>query len=270
MDMITNAIVDSSLKGYDQSKVFEKALSLNDYDVLVGAACFLLFRNGIYLDIPCIHEGCGNIETVEVDLSKIRYNDLSLLDEYCIESITSAGSETLTLEDLEVYRSHLKFNNTIVEGDSVITCEVPSMNKYLQLGSKAIAKLTTGVHGNNIQATNFASTLNSLAAFTYIPWIKKIEMFPNTPDWTETSDTDLILDLLENLIYENYPVLSDIQTNFITNTKISFLCYPGTKCSKCGGSPNGQDVNYQPADVQLLFYLSTQTLQKPAKGLKSM
>lgn len=271
IDIITKSIVDSSLKGYYQSKVFEKALKLNDYDVLVGAACFMLFRNGIEIDVPCIHENCGNIETVEVDLSKIRYNDMTLLDEFCISTVLESSSESLTLEDLEVYQEHLKLDKAIVEGDHVITCEVPSMYRYFEYGNKAIAKLTNGIHGNDIHAANFASTINSLATYTYLPWIKKLEINPNTPDWAETDDGDIILENLEMLIYENYDVLADIQTKFIVKSKVSFMCYPGTKCPKCGGSPNGQDVNYQPADTQMLFfYLSTQQLRKPPKGLKNI
>lgn len=254
MDLIAGNIVDSSLKDYETSKQLEKAVDLQDYDILIGAACQLLFKNGLEYNIPCIHKDCDHIETVKIDLANIRYNDYKLLTEENIKTILMAESETMNLENIKEYKDKLSFERKIVDDTTIIHCETPSMYKYLQIGHTLAAKLFHGLHSESIEAKNFVQKLLSLASYSYLPWIFEIETDVQGPNWSISADRDIILNALDIFILQEKDIMTRIEEEFIKKTKISFMAYPGVKCTKCGGTPGDIKSESYPADMQQLFF----------------
>jgi len=230
----------------------------------------MLYRDGIDMDIPCLNEDCNHIETVKIDLSKIKLNNYSLLNEKSIETILTAPSQSLTLNDVEEYKNNLNIPSKIFGENSsaVITCQTPSMYKYIETGKRITAKLMSGIHTDNIRDKKFITKLNSLAVYSYSPWVKTVEFDPHTANWTIIEEDRLIIKAIEDLIQKGDPILTKIQNDFITKSKISILCYPGVKCPKCGATPSDIKSEFYPADMQsVFFFLSSIALSKPGKNL---
>jgi len=273
IDLMAAHIVDSSLKDFDKSKVFEKALTLPDYNALVAAANFMLYREGIELDMVCVHEDCRHVETVNIDLAQIRYNDHSLMTSKHIATVNEAEARSLTLNDLKEYRDTLVIEKRIFseKNPTVVTCETPTMYKYFDIGNKMTTKLISGLHTDNIHDRRFAQHMNGLAVYIYLPWIEKIEMDIGSTFQSETDKQDMLTIIIEDLIVGNDPILAKIQKEFINKAAISYFCYPGVKCKGCGRTSEDIKSDYYPADVQtLFFYLSSRTLLKTQNGLESI
>jgi len=254
MDLIVGSIIDSSLKNWETSKEFEKALDIQDYDILIGAVCQLLFKDGLEYNIPCIHKDCGHVETVKIDLNKIRYNDYKLLTDDNIKTVLQAESDSINLEMIKAYKEKLVFERKIVSDGVTIHCETPSMWKYLQIGHTLAAKLFSGLHGESVEAKNFVQKLLSLASYSYLPWVFEIETDVQGPNWSISADRDIILHALDIFVIQEKDIMTRIEDEFIKKTKVSFMAYPGVKCPKCGGTPNDIKSDIYPADMQQLFF----------------
>lgn len=270
IEIIHANIVDSSLKDFDKIATFQKAFDLNDYDVALNGICYLMNKDGIDMDIPCLNEECSNTESVCIDLSSIRYNNYDLLTEKNISMMMESKSKSLTLNDIADYKKSFNIEYKIFGDNSsaVITCTTPSIGRHIETGKRITTRLMNGIHSDKITDKRFATKLNSLTVFSYTPWIESIDFFPYTDEWTTTSDPNLIESMVEDLILKGDPILQKIQDEFITKIKVSVLCYPGVQCPKCGMTPSDIKSEFFPADMQSVFFFQTSNaLAKPGKNL---
>lgn len=272
IEIIHANIIDSSLKDFDKIGTFLKAFDLNDYDVALNAICYLMNRDGVDMDIPCIdNDECQHIESVCIDLSKIRYNNYSILTDKNINTMMEATSGSLTLNDIDEYKRsfNIVYNVFSEKEGVVINCSSPSIGKHIETGKKITAKLINGIHSDKVTDKRFVTKLNSLSVFSYSQWVESMDFYPHTTDWMKTEDPSIIQTTLENLIQKGDPILKRIQDEFIMKIKTSILCYPGVKCPKCGAEPSDIKSEYFPADIQtVFFFLSSIALTKPGKDLE--
>lgn len=272
-NLLVTAVVDSSLKDFDKSKVLEKAITLPDILAIYAACNYMLYRDGVEIDMTCMHEDCKNIEPVMVDLANIRFNNYSLLGPTHIAQVDAAGKESVTLNDCIQYRNTLNIERKIFsEKDSaIITCTIPSLDRYFSVANTLSAKLISGLHVDDVQDKKFVEYLRSLLPYIYLPWIERCELDVGTDYHSIATDDKNMLTIIEHLIRQNDPILAKIQNEFINKAQVSYFCYPGVKCSKCGRTSDDIKKDYYPADVQsLFFFLSSATLVKSEAELTSI
>lgn len=274
MSIIEDIVVDSSLKDFNKVGVLRKAIALPDINTLFAACCFMLYRNGIDIDVSCLEEECQQTTPVHVDLTKIRIINYSLLSPVHLNQLFNQEKESLSLNDVAQYQNTLNGISSNILCDKepfIVSCSVANIEKYFKIANIVSNKIVSGLHSDNIQDKRFAQYLRSLLPWMYVAWIDKIVLDVDSDDPVIVKEPEKIVTLIEDLVRKNDPILTRIQRDFIDKVPVAHHCYPGVKCSACGKEPDDIKKDSYPADMQsLFFYQSSVTLMKIEEGLMSI
>ena len=255
MDILPSIIVDSNLEGWRNPERLSKMISIQDFDTLVWAECTLIYKQGVTVNLHCTNEECQFVaENVNVDLEKLRFNNLSAMSEeatkYLADQLTV--SSKVSTENLKRYHKALGFHKDIVIGDVTYKCHVPSVNYFCQCGSEFVRMILASVKGLDNSVDNVDQGIESNVrlniAKTYLPWVYKIV----TPDF-ETEDKDAILTQLEQDVRSGHTLQDEI-LKYQYDTRISYFCYTMLECPRCHKTPSKSLEDYYPLDPTYLFF----------------
>lgn len=255
MDILPSIIVDSNLDGWRNPDRLAKMISIQDFDTLVWAECTLIYKQGVTVNLHCTNEECQFVaNNVNVDLEKLRFNNLSIMSEeatkYLAEQLTT--STNVTTENLKRYHRALGFNKDIVVGDVTYKCHVPSVHYFCQCGAEFVRMILDSVKGLDNSVDNVDQGIESNVrlniAKTYLPWVYKI----TTPDF-ETEDKDAILTQMEQDVRTGRTLQDEI-LKYQYDTKISYFCYTMLECPRCHKTPSKSLEDYYPLDPTYLFF----------------
>lgn len=255
MDILPSIIVDSNLDGWRNPERLSKMISIQDFDTLVWAECTLIYKQGVTVNLHCTNEECQFVaENVNVDLEKLRFNNLSAMSDEATRYLANqlSVSQGVTTENLKRYHKALGFNKEIVIGDVTYKCHVPSVNYFCQCGAEFVRMILDSVKGLDSSVDNIDQGIDSNVrlniAKTYLPWVYKIV----TPDF-ETEDKDAILIQMEQDVRSGHK-LQDELLKYQYDTKISYFCYTLLECPRCHKTPSKNLEDYYPLDPSYLFF----------------
>lgn len=274
LDLIEEIVVDSSLKDFNKVGVLRKAIALPDINTLFASCCYMLYRDGLDVDVSCLEESCGHISPIHVVLTNCVINNYSLLTSVHLSQLLQTDKESLTLNDVVHYQNTLNgiHNSILCEKEPFIfKCQVANIERYLQIGSIVYKKILSGLKTDDIKDRRFTQYLRSLIPWMYIPWIESVTIDVDTDTPLVIKEPEKIIQVIETLIRQNDPILGRIQKDFIDRIVVSHYCYPGVKCPACGKEPDDIKKDSYPADVEsLFFFLSSATLIKIEEGLANI
>lgn len=260
MNFIENHIVKSNLKGWKKKGIIRKYLSVLDYEPLLHSMVSLMFPDGYDYIYTCPYQDCDYTEEIKIDLNKLKYFNLDILPEGCLEIVTS--SKEFDNKTYQTYQRSLNFDNDVLVKTTKniykIYLKVPTMEEYLSYGKNYNKIMAETIQiGNQEQISNYL-TYNYLKIFA--PWIKKIEIINSSTNsiLLTITDNDVILTILDVIQKKNKDSLSDKIIEFMKNSKITHICYPVNPCPKCKRMPTGAVNGFLPFDIQNNFFFQLQ------------
>lgn len=236
----------------DTEKLF-KAISVQDYQVIMWTLASMMYPDGSPLKFICSNPDCGHIHEERVDLSKMRLNNVSLINDEMIQHFNTTTKRYVTDEDLRNYRkiSHLEKMIEFEYGDDEyslrkyrLVLRQPSLSDHVELGSRYNNELVKQVKATDIDAVRQYISCNQFRC--YAPWIKSVELTKildgkpvvftienyddNNNQIEENADTiQLILDEFQQNVYD----FGDKIKDYILSTKISHIAFYYPECTEC-------------------------------------
>ena len=259
IDLFKKCIINSNLANWNVGDTFEKNLSYFDYKTCLWALASLMFNDGANIDFTCLNDDCAYVDSVKVDISKLRIYDYTRLGEEALKYCYS--DEIRTEEDIINYKNNiLKISSDIDLTDEwVLSLKVPSFYEAMQDGLEYVSELS-----KNIQLTDMESVTDHVAARYYrivSPWIEKIS-YRNIDDGKimHFKDKSIIPNAINSLqltAKDNDTSLTDKLHAFIKDNQISYYCYSYTECPKCHTAPSVAIDGLIPCDIQQAFFILT-------------
>lgn len=259
MELFQSCVVSSNLKGWEKIGTLAKAIKFQDYDVLLWGACSLLFREGINIELVCVNPECKHVESkLYIDLNNAKLNNFDIVPPEVIEIMTLG--EEVNLQTLRQNQNLLNLNKTVVDNTDPnniahYQLQVPSIADYLNNGLRLTAKMISAVNGEaSIEDNKMQTQILIYLYQTLVPWITQIDFINENKEVDfSVADLDAIIAALDNSNKDTTFLYRQIE-DFIKTSKISFICYSGVKCPKCGKEPESSVNDFFPIDVQLLFF----------------
>lgn len=262
MELFPRCIVNSNLKNYKKEGVLAKAIKFQDYDTLLWGCCSLLFKEGINIELVCVNPECKHIESeLYIDLENTRLNNFDKVPTGVIDSVIKG--EEITLEELYKLQDEFEFNKQYELHGEIYHFKVPSMAEYLNNGLALIAKIIAAVNGEtSIDDKKMQAQVTIYLYQTQLPWIDRIDFLNDDGEIDFfTIDKEVIATTIDTDREDKQDFYNEL-TKFVTDTKITHICYTAIKCPMCGKVPQNDLKDYFPVDVQLLFfYLCCRLLQ---------
>lgn len=259
IELFKKCIINSNLANWNVGDTFEKNLSYFDYKTCLWALASLMFSDGANIDFTCLNEKCSYVDSVKVDLSKLRIYDYTRLGEEALKYCYS--DEIRSEEDILNYKNNiLKISSDIELTDEwILSLKVPSFYEAMQDGLEYVSELS-----KNIQLTDMETVTDHVAARYYrivSPWIEKIS-YRNVADGKimHFKDKSIIPNAINSLqltARDNDTSLTDKLHKFIKDNQISYYCYSYTECPNCHTAPSVAIDGLIPCDIQQAFFTLT-------------
>lgn len=263
-------IVDSNLKSLYKDDNFIRALSVHDYDVLMHGVLSLMSRKGLRLRMVCPE--CFKSSILDnVDIASARYVNLNLLTPAVREwwnkpATTPDGKRVFyTIKDLENYRENvlgfkMSFETVIGDANIRFNMRVPTMSEFVENGRILLGRLQEIIENSSDTDTRRSHQLMSNIDAHFVkmisPWVKNTEELGDDGSViTRTEDSKTILSILDIATQEQTDLPFDKFTEFLGNSKITWIGTYSLECPHCHAKPDvGLKNQFYPLEVQTIFF----------------
>ena len=256
IDLFKSCIVKSNLENFGVGNTFENNLSCQDEDTCLWALASVMFPDGAEIEYVCSNDKCHYIDRVEVDLSKIRYFDITRLG---VEALKYCHSDEIRNEaDIANYKEnilkHIKAYKLSDEWELSVCA--PSLGELLRSKTNFISDLTLTLELDDFSSIDDYVTARYFRILS--PWVNQIT-------YTDTSTGKKILfkynlDTITDAFQLRHDNLPDIIVKYMKETKVSYYCYPYSQCPKCGSIPPSAVNGLIPCDIKYAFFTHTTEL----------
>lgn len=254
--LFEKSIVGSNVKGWKKEGVIRKLLSFQDYKVVVHGLSAMVFDKGIKHSLICTDPKCNkNINTVTLNLDRLRMEDFENVPQRCIE-LVMAG-KPITPDGVKKYQKALGFTRKLTADKYTMDLQVPTIDNYLSYGNQLIGKIAASIQKEELDLTD------PLTRVTYqvhlyknvLPWIRRMELIRADGSVEAVIPKDGMYEILDPSYLEHTTFWRDTQ-QFIRDTKITHFCHPAQACQTCGTVAKGKDGEpaFIPVDVQTQFF----------------
>lgn len=253
----------------DFDRLFQ-VISFQDYPVLLWAIALMMHPNGVPAKFVCSEPECRSTIDEEIDLSKLRLQNLDLINDQMIEHFSKR--EWLKDEDLVKYRKACDFDrsfeieSTNDTGEEVIwkfAIRQPSLSDMVAAGKDFLGELRKKVSLSSRQ--DIGMYLACASCRTFLPWIDSVTHISGVGNDTQSVtventgdkfDTQSMLSALEHMQSKSEE-FSKKMRDVILSTKISHIAYYFPKCPHCGTVPEFSYRGYIPYDPAQSFFILT-------------
>lgn len=253
IDMISELVVSSNLKGWRKGKTLLKAISIHDYSTLLHGIASLMFKDGYEFKYQCPYGEYNEI--VKIDLNKIKYNNFNGVSESDLQFLSS--SQTKTSKEITKYQKSLGLDTTIDLDTYKFHLKVPSLQEYFIYGDSYNKNLMDMVQNGNKEEIQNYLKFSYFKIFT--PWIERIDVLNDDKTVNfRLSDIDgkcLILDELQLSNSKDLNKIIDPIVDFIKNTMLTHIVIPLNPCPVCKKIPENTINGFLPLDMQESFFL---------------
>lgn len=246
----------SNLNKWNHGNNLIKFISLNDFNLILGALGEHLFMDGVKYLIECPEESCSYTEKIKLDIADTAIVEWSRLPEEAIKRLFS--DDEFTVKD------YFKYQELIGASDSVNVTEkiemklkVPTIFTFLKHGDVLMARLINALYKDDAAPTDQQMMDYRVLNYykNFLGWIEKVVCHPvdeNDKGCTITKKR-AIEELLEPAVWEK----NEERTKFLDFFKKSSLVHHGVlgkQCPKCGRVPNPKTNGYIALDMHNFFY----------------
>lgn len=249
-------------------------VSVQDFDVIMWTLGVMMHPNGIDVGFVCANDQCRHVEQQHADLSKLRLNNLNLINDDMLEFLKNKSSWIYD-EDLVKYREMSRFNKKIefsyMMGDTErkwrINMKQATMRDYIQVGDDYITELRKNCDPKSRQDVNMYMMYNSNRALK--PWIDSVELIVDDPDSGKektfilkndnSAENNQAIFMLLDEFQANSSDFSKLVEDYILDTRITHICFYMPKCPKCGKEPTTSYRGYLPYDPMRSFFILART-----------
>ena len=262
-ELIKKLTVYAPVKNYTKGDNLMKAISMQDYRVLLWAVGCLMYRKGFPYTYVCANlKKCNYRETEQVDLHKLRHTNYSAMTP---EALKFMGSNDIrTLVELESYRKMLGFESDTIDlyGPWKVRPKVATIQDVIDYGTAFNSALIDHVHLEDKDSILRFIQFNFYKIF--VPWIKELRYYKDDGGIDfKIVEKDAIAEALDISQLEKSNFGEDIE-NYITKTALSHIAIPFDKCPGCGYVPTYAKTGYIAFDVQKSFFI--QLVMRLAQG----
>jgi hypothetical protein len=261
MDLVFENLISSNFDNYKNKQAFMDVVSINDYDTLAWALCTMMYPNGINIGVYCTNPECGHVDkSQDIDLAKCNFLNHDVLNADAVKWMMDGFTDRKpkTHKDLQHYRVNiLKGSKTVKDntGTNIYTFEVPTMQRYFEIGEELLNSIVESVHGE--RDTSNSRLYSEITYNVYkmlTPWISKMTMLDtNGATQFMTSDSAAIMESLDVHYGETSNVYKEIE-DFLKDSRVNYIGITSLKCPKCGRVPNFAKDNMFVFDVEHLFF----------------
>ena len=261
-ELLPSFVENSNLENWDEGDTLLNHISFLDYDTCVWGLSTLMYSKGIKLKLQCSNEECDYHTTdVTVDLNNLRMNLTDKIPEKALKFLMD--NRIKSEEDVIDYQKDLLgFNDNVLDDlngvDIKYNFKVPTINDYLEFGLSLISELTEVVTGDftieNVEARN-SFTYSSYQMFQ--PWIDSIEFYDEDGELDILIDDPIGISDTLQLAQQDSLKLRSALLEYMSNCKLTYMCYTTMKCPLCGRVPDKTVNDYLPVDPQQLFFFLT-------------
>lgn len=251
LKLIEAVTIESNLEGYNTPGMLRKAISFLDFEPILWGIGSLMFPKGLKVDHMC-HEGnCRYMESANISVNDMRYNDWTLLSADAITFTSSKKSRSL--DDLKEYRTKIGTLDvsTKIDNQWSASLRIPTMEEYEEANLAYISEMA-----KTIQLSAMASAdmyVNTKYFSILAPFASVIDYRnPENGQITHFNGNNMaqILDALQSGSVHFSKVVDD----FISRVKVTHICHTFNKCPKCGKLPSAAIGNLIPCDVESTFF----------------
>jgi hypothetical protein len=256
LDLIYKLIIDTNYVGWSRNKAIFDVISLPDYRVLLHAIGSLMYQDKYPYYFACTNTNtsngkpCTHIETVEIDLRKIRFNNYSMIPEEAMDILYKSGNRTK--EEIIKYKELLNLNKYIYLGEDYRgMTKIPSINEYTEFGKKFNRSIIEAIHLDDDKKIEQYIKYNYYKVFTI--WLDYVEMMNEDIVSAKFVDEETIANLLDIVQLEDTD-FGDKMTEFIHDISISHIAIPFNGCPSCNYIPEYCKNGYITFDPQSHFF----------------
>ena len=255
VELISPLILNSTLKGWNRGNTLMRSIKLVDLKLIMNTLAALMHSDGYEFTHICTNQDakCTHHEDLLIDLNKLARHDFRKLPEACIQHMTR--KEEVTPAQLTEYHTKLGFDGREIRfGQWGFTLQVPSLLDYLEYGKIYNGSLLSSTFADDASAIKRAVLISYYRIYT--PFISKLTFYDtNGAVDTITTDREAISDELAHIqeIDEESKLAEDMN-KFISDTEISYICYPATPCPVCGHVPGS---GYHTVDPERAFFIQS-------------
>lgn len=256
LDLIFDLIIDTNLEGWSRDRKIFDHLTLHCYDSILHTIGRIMYKDKYPYAFTCTNKKedktlCKHSQIYEIDLSKIRINNYSLIPDTCFELLNKSGK--LPESHFEEYREKLNLSRELYLYDQYkAVTKVPVISEYMAFGRVFNNKIIEAVYLDDQKKITEHIAYNYYKIFT--PWIDKINYY--NEDGTisfyinDSANMATILDIAQ-LEQSNFG--EDIE-NFIADSSVSHIAIPFAGCPSCNYIPTYCKNGYITFDVQSNFF----------------
>lgn len=273
--LLPQCLVGSNYKHWKNNKKLIRALSLQDYDVILWALATMIYREGVNIRVVCAEPNCDYAEEVLIDLTNLRQPDKTKITPEAIAMMNS--TEVKSDKDLAKYIKALKFpdtfrfktNNKATDEDMYWCFDIVPANcaDYLEQGD---------ILHNNLLAETADPTEEDVVTFfsinhyrSFIPWIANVKCITKEGyEAEEVLDEHVIFsisgsDLSNKEVLNHILDITQMETsdlpqfieNYASRTKITLIAYYFGRCPVCDKEPDTGVQGFMPHDMQMHFFM---------------
>lgn len=261
-------ITGSNYADYKDISKLRKAISFQDYPVILWALASMMYPDGTNIRYVCSEPDCHHIESARIDLEKLRLNNEDLINEDMRTFMADHVKTKVTDEDLVKYRELCKLEKDVEfeYGDIEetkkkwkVTLKQCSLQEYMDLGNEFNEELISRASATSREEVAQFIAYNQMK--TLLPWIKSMTLTTNVKGKAKTftvENNELNKETINAMLDEfmmNKPEFSDMVKNYILDTKISHIVFYYPKCPKCGKAPYNSIGGFIPYDPMQNFFI---------------
>ena len=262
-EILDHLVVDSNLKNWREKGTLIKAISINDFDIIIHGIVSLMFRNGVKHEIVCPDIECKYVEKIELDLNKTKLIDIEKISQEALSILLSMNN--FDVKTYKTYQKYLNLNREVKIKDNIFMyLKVPSISTYLKFGNDFIAKMIKSLYSNNKPSGEEILEYRVINFYKmFLPWIDKVVFYKEDGSIDfETRDPEAILKLLDKDVWEDSENITEF-TSFFNDTVLVHYGFLGQRCPSCNKEPNPQTNGFIPLDIRSFFFnLSVYQIRK--------
>ena len=261
------AITGSNYIDYKDTDKLCKAISFQDYPVILWALAAMMYPDGTLVKYICSEETCRHVEETRIDLEKLRLNNEDLINEDMRNFMADTAAKKVTDADLEKYRqlANLERDVEFEYGDVEefkkkwkVTFKQCSLAEFMEVGEKFHKDLKARASITSREEVAQFIAYNQFQQYT--PWIKSLTLTANVKGKIKTftvenneASAETISAMLDEFML-NVPEFGNYVKNYILSTKISHIAFYYPKCTKCGHVPDNSYGGFIPYDPMQNFF----------------
>jgi len=255
MKALHNSIADSNLVGYENYNTFLSNIHNCDYDTLLWGAVSLMFPKGVNITQLCVGSNCTHEEKFLLDISKLRLDNLDLLDASDVVDIMSAER---TPEQLKVYRDRI-FKEKVydLQEGLQVTFSPPTMSDRIVYGLEIVKHIVSKLKSNTRYKVEELVRVNTSKMVR--PWIKNVRTVDEDGAVVNTiEDYEAIGDTLGVTLVESQNMYDKL-VEYSATGRVTFIGHRPKPCPIC--KEFSMDKSYlQIGDVQTLFFIGVRQI----------